>query len=513
MADRYVGERISRFHTSEIQPHLASMMRASLPLRAAAALGTALVPALAVTQAAAAQKAPAAHASSRAPSISIPFEKYTLPNGMTVILSEDHTTPTVAVEVIYHVGSKNEVVGHTGFAHMFEHVMFTGSGHVPYGTHDKFTEGVGGSNNGQTFFDWTRYYETDPSNYLETALWLESDRMGFLLDSLDETKFKAQRDIVQNERRQSYDNQPNGRDRELLGIALYPQGHPYSWPTIGSMNDLKNATVDDVKNFFRLYYAPNNATLAIVGDFEPRQAKAWVAKYFGDIPRGKPITRPKVPAVTLASEKRITFEDRVQVPRLTIQWPTVGKHSEDQAPLDLLSDILGNSRISRINKALVYDKQVATNVSVYQSPSENVGTFDLLVTPRPGHTLTELETMVDSIIEQFKREGPTADELKRVKAGQELGFVTGLQSNLGKAFELAEDQTFFDDPSYSFRIEYPRAQAVTAADVKRVANKFLGKGRVVLSNVPLGRPELASHADRSTIVTDPLTEKNGGRKP
>jgi zinc protease len=472
--------------------------------RALAALGIVLAPGIA-----SAQHPPA----TRAPSISIPFEKYTLANGLTVVLSEDHTTPTVAVEVIYHVGSKNEVMGHTGFAHMFEHVMFTGSGHVPYGTHDKFTEGVGGSNNGQTFFDWTRYYETDPSNYLETALWLESDRMGFLLDSLDETKFKAQRDIVQNERRESYDNQPNGRDRELLGIALYPKGHPYSWPTIGSMTDLKNATVDDVKNFFRLYYAPNNAVLTIVGDFDSKQTKAWIAKYFGDLQRGKPITRPSVRAAVLKSEKRITFEDRVQIPRLTMQWPSVGEHSEDQAPLDLLSDILGNSRISRVNKALVFDKEAAASVAVYQSPSENIGTFDIVATPRPGHTLAELETMIDSVIDQFKREGPTADELRRVKAGQELGFVNGLQSNLGKAFELAEDQTFFNDPSYTFRVEYPRTQAVTAADVKRVANKYLGKGRVILSSVPVGKPDLASHADRSTIVTDPFTERNGGRKP
>ncbi|HEU4787551.1 MAG TPA: pitrilysin family protein [Gemmatimonadaceae bacterium] len=447
------------------------------------------------------------------PSIRIPFEKYALPNGLTVILSEDHTTPTVAVEVIYHVGSKNELVGHTGFAHMFEHVMFTGSGHVPYGTHDKYTEGVGGSNNGQTYFDWTRYWETDPSNYLETALWLESDRMGFLLDSLDESKFRAQRDIVKNERRQSYDNQPYNRDEEILLLAMYPQGHPYSWPTIGSMADLSAATVDDVKQFFRLYYAPNNATLAIVGDIEPKQAKAWVAKYFGDIPRGKPITRPTIGPASLTTEKRLTFEDRVQVPRLTIQWPSVGIHSEDQPALDLLSDILGGSRIARISKPLVYDKQIAANVLVYQDPFEGVGHFNVIVTPRPGHTLTEIETEVDSVIDRFKREGPTADELKRVKAGQQLAFLNGLQSNLGKAFQLAEDQTFFNDPSHSFRVEYPRTQAVTAADIKRVANKYLGSARIVLSNVPLGKIELASHADRSTVVTDPFTEKATEAKP
>src|SRR5262245_55642871 len=222
--------------------------------------------------------------SAQSSSINIPFEKYQLPNGLTVILAVDRTTPTVAIDVWYHVGSKNEVVGRTGFAHLFEHVMFTGSGHVPYGLHDKFTEGIGGSNNGTTSNDRTTYYETVPSNYLETQLWLESDRMGFLLDTLDLAKLNAQRDVVKNERRQSYDNQPYGRANEILSRALYPPSHPYSWPVIGSMADLTAASENDVKSFFRLYYAPNNATLTIVGDFDPAQAKALVAKYFDDIP-------------------------------------------------------------------------------------------------------------------------------------------------------------------------------------------------------------------------------------
>jgi zinc protease len=451
--------------------------------------------------------APAIAQTSSAAAIKIPFEKYALANGLTVVLSPDHSTPTIAVEVIYHVGSKNEIPGHTGFAHMFEHVMFTGSGHVPYGMHDRYTEGVGGSNNGQTYFDWTRYWETDPSNYLETTLWLESDRMGFLLDSLDETKFKAQREIVQNERRQSYDNQPNGRDNEVIGLTMYPNNHPYSWPTIGSMADLKAATVEDVKNFFRTYYAPNNATLVIVGDFDPANAKALITKYFADIPRGKPIVRPKVAPVTLTAEKRITLEDRVQVPRLTIAWPSVGEKSPDQPALDVLSDILGGSRTARITKALVYDRQAAANVAVYQNPAEDVGQFQVIAIPRPGHTLTELETTVDSIIDRIKRDGPTPEELARVKAGQQAQFISGLQSNLGKAFQLAQDQTFFNDPSHTFRVEYPETQAVTAADIKRVANKYLGAGRVVLSNVPIGKTDLASHADRSKVVTDPLTER------
>jgi zinc protease len=459
--------------------------------------------------------APAAPAQQSAPksSINIPFEKYALSNGLTVILSEEHSTPTVAVEVIYHVGSKNELAGRTGFAHMFEHVMFTGSGHVPYGLHDRYTEGVGGGNNGQTSFDWTRYYQTDPSNYLETVLWLESDRMGFLLDSLDEAKFKAQRDIVQNERRQSYDNAPYRRDTEILGLAMYPKNHPYSWPTIGSMADLKSATVEDVKQFFRLYYAPNNATLVIVGDFDPKMTKAWVAKYFGDLSRGKAIARPAVGPHALTGEKRLTFEDRTQVPQLTIAWPTVGVRSEDQAALDVLSDVLGNSRVARLTKHMVYDKQLATNVFAFQNPNEDVGQFQVIAQPRPGHSLTELETAIDSIIGAMKRDGPRADELKRVKAGQEAQFLSGLQSNFNKVLQLAQDEVFFKDPSWTFRVGYPKTQAVTAADVKRVANKYLGSTRIVLSTVPLGKTDVASHADKSTVVTDPFTETATGAKP
>jgi zinc protease len=445
--------------------------------------------------------------------INIPFEKYTLPNGLTVVLSEDHTTPTVAVEVIYHVGSKNEMPGHTGFAHMFEHVMFTGSGHVPYGTHDRFTEGVGGSNNGQTFYDWTRYWETDPSNYLETTLWLEADRMGFLLDSLDETKFKAQRDIVKNERRQSYDNQPNGRDGEVISLAMYPNSHPHSWPVIGAMTDLTGASVDDVKRFFRLYYAPNNATLSIVGDIDRTQTKAWIAKYFGDLPRGKPIVRPNLGPTALTGEKRLTFEDRVQVPRLNIRWPSADQASVDAPALQMLGRVLAGSRTARLTKPMVYDAQSAANVNAFQSGFEGDGEFTVAANPRPGHTLTELETQIDSILARLKKDGPTTEELERAKAGQEFGFLSGLQSNLGKAFELAEDQTFYNDPSYTFRVEYPRLQAVTPADIKRVANKYLGDKRVVLSNVPLGKTDLASHADKSTVVTDPLTEMTTGIKP
>ena len=241
--------------------------------------------------------------------------------------------------------------------------MFTGSGHVPYGLHDKLTEGVGGSNNGGTSNDTTIYYETVPSNYLESALWLESDRMGFLLDTLDLAKLNAQRDIVKNERRQGVDNQPYGKVGEILARATYPASNPYSWDVIGSMEDLGAASADDVKGFFRTYYAPNNAFLAIVGDFDPAQAKAWVAKYFGDIARGKPVVRPVVAPATLPAERRFHYEDGVQVSRLYLQWPTVGEKSDDSFALDVLGSILAGPRTARLTKALVFDQQAAASLS------------------------------------------------------------------------------------------------------------------------------------------------------
>jgi zinc protease len=436
---------------------------------------------------------------SGAGAIKIPFESYTLPNGLTVILAPDHTTPTVSVDVWYHVGSKNEAAGRTGFAHLFEHVMFTGSGHVPYGVHDRLTEGVGGSNNGETSNDRTTYYETVPSNYLEDQLWLESDRMGFLLDTLDLVKLNAQRDVVKNERRQSMDNQPYGRADEILAQATYPPSNPYSWDVFGSMADLSAASPDDVKSFFRLYYAPNNAILTIVGDFDPAIAKGWVTKYFGDIPRGKPVARPNVQPVTLNRETRLVFEDRVQVPRLYLQWPTVGEKSDDRFALDVLGAILTGPRTARLTKALVYDQQAAASIGAFQNSHEDVGDFDIIVTPRPGHSLTDLEAATDAIVAKLKAGGPTAEEIQRATAGLELGFVSGLQSNLGKSFTLADGAGFHNDPGY-FQKEYQRYLAVTPADVKRVANKYLTKGRVILSIVPIGQIDQASKPDQSKKV-------------
>jgi len=431
--------------------------------------------------------------------IKIPIESYSLPNGLTVILSPDHSTPTIAVAVWYHVGSKNETPGRTGFAHLFEHVMFTGSGHVAYGLHDKFTEGVGGSNNGTTSNDRTVYFETVPSNYLETALWLESDRMGYLLDTLDIAKLNAQRDVVKNERRQSYDNQPYGRAPEIISQAMYPATHPYSWPVIGSMADLSAASEDDVKNFFRSYYAPNNAFLSIVGDFDPSQAKAMAVKYFGEFSRAKPVQRPAAAPVTLPAEKRLVYEDRVQIPRLYIVWPTVGRDNDDRFALEVLDAITAGPRTARLTKALVYDQQAAATVGTSQDSNENAGEFDVILTPRPGHSLTELEQSSDTILERLKREGPTDEEIQRAVAGLELQFVSGLQSNLGKAMRFADGAGIYGNAG-QYQIDYAKSLAVTAADVKRVANKYLTRGRIVLSVVPIGKADQASKPEENQPV-------------
>ncbi|MEP6620937.1 MAG: pitrilysin family protein [bacterium] len=446
----------------------------------------------------AAQKSASAAKGSDA--VNIPFEKMTLANGLTVLLAPDHSVPQVTVDVWYHVGSKNELAGRTGFAHMFEHVMFTGSGHVPYGMHDRLTEGVGGNNNGSTTNDRTNYYETVPSNYLESALWLEADRMGYLLDKLDEAKFKAQRDIVQNERRQGVDNQPYGRAFELMDYGIYPDTHPYSWPVVGYMTDLQKAGVEDVKNFFRLYYAPANASIAIVGDFDMAQTKTLVNKYFSDIKAGAPITRPKVVAPVLAGEKRMTFEDRVQVPRLYLSWPSVGDDNDDTAPLQFLAQIISGPRTARLTKALVYDRQSAASVQAFNNDNENAGNFVINITPRPGTTLTQLEATTDSVLARLKQEGPSSEELAKTSAGLEFGFVSALQSNLGKANILLDGQVFHGE-ALDYKVQYAKLKAVTADDVKRVANKYLVPGRVVLSIVPLGKPELAASADKSTKVT------------
>jgi zinc protease len=333
--------------------------------------------------------------------------------------------------------------------------------------------------------------------------------MGYLLDTLDIAKLNAQRDVVKNERRQSYDNQPYGRVSEIFSAAMYPKGHPYSWPVIGSMTDLSAAAEEDVKAFFRLYYAPNNATLAIVGDFDPAQAKAWIQKYFNDLPKGQTVERPSVALAKLDASKRLVYEDRVQVPRLYIQWPTVGSKNDDDYPLSVMSSILSGPRTARLTKALVYDQQLASNVIAFQNSAEDVGVFQVIVVPRPEHTLTELEAAVDQVLQKFIAEGPTAEELQKAKSGLELDFLRGLESNLGKANQLLDGAVFHNNPG-QVSVDYQKTLAVTAADVKRVAS-YLSRSRIVLSVVPKGKKDQAAKAAESETVTMVVNKRRGGR--
>jgi zinc protease len=289
---------------------------------------------------------------------------------------------------------------------------------------------------------------------------------------------------------------------------MYPKEHPYSWPVIGSMTDLSAASEEDVKAFFRLYYAPNNATLAVVGDFDPKQAKTWIAKYFTDLPQGKTVERPKVPLGKLDASKRLVYEDRVQVPRLYIQYPTVGFKNDDDYALSVMSSILAGPRTARLTKALVYDTQIASQIGAFQNSAEDVGVFQVVVIPRPEHSLTEIEAAVDQVIQKFISEGPTAEELQKAKSGLELSFIRGLESNLGKANQLINGAVFYGNPG-QFSTDYQKTLAVTAADVKRVASQYLTRSRIVLSVVPKGKKDQASKATESEAVS--LVVGKGGR--
>jgi zinc protease len=458
--------------------------------------------------------AAAGGAAAQAPSTDVPVlpvERFTLPNGLTVLLSADHSAPIAAVTVFYHVGSKNELRGHTGFAHLFEHMMFQGSANVPRGQHIKMIEDVGGEMNGTTANDRTLYYETVPVNYLETALWLESDRMGYLLPPLTQEKLDNQREVVKNERRERVDNQPYGSEEEVTIAALFPAANPYSWPVIGSMSDLSAASLDDVRGFFRQYYAPDNAILTIVGDIDTAATHALVDKYFGSIPAGPAIERPVVPAAPLTSEKRLVLEDaKATLPRIEFTWPTVGAGSPDAPALDALGSVLTLDRTSRLTKLLVYDRQLASNVGAYQSSLEDAGSFAISVSPRPGASLSDIERLVDSVVATLTAGPVSEQEVDRAKRYALVGTISGLQSALSRANTLADGQAYYNDPEHYVK-ELQQGQAVTAADVYRVAKQYLTGGRIVLSMVPAGKLDQASRATVPYVNVTPTPEKAGSR--
>ncbi|HEX8284067.1 MAG TPA: insulinase family protein [Pyrinomonadaceae bacterium] len=428
-------------------------------------------------------------AASKAGAPVLPPLKYTqffLPNGMRVIFHEDHSTPIVGVNVWYHVGSKNESPGRTGFAHLFEHMMFQGFKGYDLDYLPAIQE-VGGAINGSTSQDRTNYWELLPSNYLEMALFMEAGRMAGLLDAMTQAKLDNQRDVVKNEKRQRIDNQPYGQANYKITETMYPEGHPYHWSPIGSMEDLSAASLDDVKAFFRRYYVPNNASLVVAGDFDPKEARAWVEKYFGPIAKGEEVTRPQVPMPKLDRERREQIDDRVQFPRLYMVWHSAPQFSKDEAALDLLTSILGGGKSGRFYKALQYgENQIAQQVAIFNNTSEIAGLVQLVAQPRPGHTLEEIEKVVQAEIEKIKTTPPTPEEMERVYNAREASFIYGMQtvgSFGGKDDQLNNYATFLGDPGY-FEKDLARYRAVTAADIQRVARQYLTDKRYVLSVVP-----------------------------
>ena len=412
----------------------------------------------------------------------LPIEAYRLPNGLGVVLSRDPAVPRVTVAVGYHVGSKNERAGRTGFAHFFEHMMFRGTGNVP--DYDLPLQEAGAVTNAFTSEDVTVYFETVPTNYLERALYMEAERLGFLPSALDLEKFDSEREVVKNERRQSYENQPYGLAEETILANVFPEGHPYSWSVIGSMKDLGNASLDDLRRFFATFYHPANATLCLVGDFDPAEAKAWIAKYFGPIPSGDPA--PEVePPPTPATAKRLSQTDRVQLTRVYWAWPTVADNHPDAPALGLLASVLAGGEASRLHRALVLEGQAAREVDASSDCREVGGTFTIDATAAPDHGPAEIERAFAAEIARVRAEPPTADEVKRALALVEKGVFAQLTRPLGRAIVLILGSALEGDPAY-YRRDLARYFDVTPADLQRVANAYLGPDKVVLEIRPAG---------------------------
>lgn len=426
-----------------------------------------------------------------AQNIAVPYQQFTLPNGLNVILHRDNTIPRATVNVWYHVGSGSEKPGRTGFAHLFEHILFEGSGHVPEGKFDEWLEAAGASNNGSTMEDRTNYYEDLPSNAIDLALFLESDRMGYLLDVISPAKVDGQRDVVKNERRQSYENRPYGKAYLELPPLLYPAGHPYSWTVIGSMEDLSAASHQDVTDFFKNYYIPSNASLCIAGDIDLTQTRAAVEKWFADVKSSnQPIPFPKVPDAKLTEEKRLVIEDKVQLPRLMMVWLTPPAYAPGNAEIDVIGRLLTDGKNSRLYKRLVYDLQIAQSVSSYQDSKKLGSELTISVDARPGVSLGQIEKIVKEEIARLQNEAPTEREVQRVVNQIEASFLQLIETSGAKADQLNSYYYYTGNPDY-FNEDLARFKAIQPADVTAYARKYLQTGKVVLSVVPEGKKELA----------------------
>jgi zinc protease len=414
-------------------------------------------------------------AAQQPPKIELPYTQFNLPNGLRVILHEDHSVPMVTVNMWYHVGSARELPKRTGFAHLFEHLMFMGSGHVKPGEFDEWLEAAGGDNNGSTENDRTNYWINVPSTSLELALFLESDRMGYLLETMTPKTVDAQRDVVKNERRQSVENRPYGMADVVLGELLYPESHPYHWPVIGYMEDLTAASYDDVVAFFKKYYTPSNASLVVAGDLEPANTRRLVEKWFGDVKPGPPPDPMSIPGVALTGVTKKTITDRVQLPRLYLAWLTPRHYEPGDATLDLVSSVLAGGKNSRLYKRLVYDMQIAQDVNAVQSSQALSSSFQIVATPRPGHTVAELQKVIDEELQKLQREAPSVHELERSVNQIEASFYNRMErvgGFGGKADQLNAYYTFTGDPDW-FNEDLARYRAVSVGDISAAAAQFL----------------------------------------
>ncbi len=439
---------------------------------------------------------------------SIDFEKYKLENGLEVVLHQDRSDPIISVAIQYHVGSNREKPGRTGFAHLFEHMLFQESENVAQDQFFKKIQDVGGTLNGGTWQDGTIYYEVVPKNAMEMVFWLESDRMGYLINTVTEAAFNNQQEVVQNEKRQRVDNRPYGHTNWVIDKNIYPEGHPYNWQVIGELIDLQNATVEDVKDFYDQFYGTNNATLVVSGDFEADEAKKLIEKYFGEIKPRQEVAEIKVQNVTLNETKRLYHEDNfATTAQLNMVWPTVEKYSKDAYALDFLSQYLANGKKAPLYKVLVKDKKLTSNTRAFNQSSEIAGKFRIMITANEGVSLVDVEQGVKDAFALFDNEGITDKDIERIKAGSETDFYNGISSILGKSFQLAQYNVFTGDPGFITK-DIANIQAVTKEDVLRVYNKYIkDKPYVITSFVPKGKLELiAENSVKAEVVEEEIKE-------
>ncbi len=448
---------------------------------------------------------PAPKASSAASQFNLPYEKYKLANGLDVVLHQDKSDPKVAVAIMYHVGSNREKPGRTGFAHFFEHMLFQNSENVGKGNFIKGINEIGGSFNGGTFEDGTVYYEVVPKDALERVLWMESDRMGFFINTLSEWGLENEKQVVKNEKRQRVDNQPYGHTDYVIKKSLYPASHPYSWDVIGSLEDLQNATLADVKEFYDQWYGASNATLVLTGDFETPEAKKLIEKYFGELKaKPEPKALPLMPVKLAATKSLFHVDNFANLPELTMVYPTVEQYHKDSYALTMLGSLLSSGKNSPFEKIIVEERKLAPGASAGQSSSEIAGTFRIRVRAFDKKDLDDVQAAIFAAMAKFEKDGVDAKELARLKIGQETALYNGISSLLNKAFQLAQYNEFAGDPGFAKK-DIAMTQAVTAQDILNVYNKYIkGKPYVVTSFVPKGQEELAL---KGAVKADVVEEK------